>query len=325
MMMKKPLSPAVGLALLALSVALAGCPALETGLLTGLKPTPEPSASAPSEEDQKDQDDKTEPAFAIKALGPVRAHLEGPIDVEQGPFTMRIGLQYDYYEGYKLENFGRIGRFEEKSISNSGYDANYTPVLETPGVYEYRYRQGTHTFIQSPGSDYLAPGALTFAIGDVPPIAERRTADTIELDFPAATRGDLTATPADSALRFRRSHQDSTILSTFEATSSLPLNHFETTRSATLSATVSVQELDGSPSTGLTSANFRLSSYWYDRPIAIQATETAAGVYRLTMAFDGLDGYEPRPQRRMLTVTHATLTQTHTQPTPDVPGEEMPR
>ena len=92
----------------------------------------------------------------------------------------------------------------------------------------------------------------------------------------------------------------------------MPLNGVNGTRSATMSVTVAITELDGSPSKNLSAANFQLSG---DGRIALQATETAPGRYRLVVALDDLDGPARRPQQRTLTVSHTPLTYTHTEET----------
>lgn len=292
------------LALLALSVALAGCPALETGTQSDPKPDPSPSASAPAKDEDQKQEEK-EPTFAIKALGPVRAQLEGAIDFEHGPITVYIGYSSSDSGLWRL---GSLGTFS--TTAPAGTSSRFTPKPGADGVYQADNANGTHYFQAVNRHTHLSPEALSFAIDGIAPFAERREGDVIVLDFPAATRGTLTATPTDSSLRFRKYvFSSSGVDYSFPAIATLPLADTDGYRAATISATVSVQELDGTPSKGLTAANFRLSG---TERIAIQATETEAGRYRLVMALDGIYGALPKAQHRMLTVTHATLVHTHT-------------
>lgn len=78
------------------------------------------------------------------------------------------------------------------------------------------------------------------------------------------------------------------------------------------SVSVSVTELDGTPSRNLAPANFQLSG---DGRNAYWATEIAPGRYQLVMAFDELDGPFRSPQLRTLTVSHTPLTYTYTEET----------
>jgi hypothetical protein len=316
-MMKNPLSPAHGLTLLALSIALTGCPSLlDTEILKEQPSQPQPSASAPAEE-QKDEDDK-QANFTIKALGPVRAKVQGAIDVENGPFTVELNVSNG-----SLYGVGILGILVR--------DTDPVPEGVNPYAYGIHHQDEAGDFWPPSGEKpithrfyYLNTATnldkVTFSVGETGSSAVRGSEYSVAVDFPATSERQITVGTLGGNLRILPSDYMGGKLTFLEART---ITHYGGTRSATVSMDVAVEELDGTPSTGLTAANFQLSG---GGRITLQVTEkeSAPGVYRVVAALDGLEGALPTPQRRMLTVTHATVTHTHAQPTPPA-VEEFPR
>lgn len=305
-MMKKSF-PKQGLPLLALAIALTGCPALDTvsGPGPGPEPTPTPTPT-PSATSSPDPD----PAFAIKALGPVRMTLESPIDVEHGPTIIRVGRS----GSNALWGFGSLGTFGTTALTSGAFD-RYTQRPGAENFYVSDYFYGAHYFQEVDSIALVKSGDLTFKFGEATPSAIRDMSSYFELEFPASAQGDLSATPADSSLRFRTgAWTNSESGYAFNPIGTRPLDMLDGTRSATMSVTVSVKELDGAPSKNLAAANFQLSG-WGSERITIQATEIAPGRYRLAMGLDNLYSPVRRPQHRTLTVSHTPITHTHTEET----------
>lgn len=291
-----------GLPLLALAIALAGCPALDTVSGPGPEPTPTPTPSGDPTDDPSD-----DPGVALKTLGPVSVTLESAFEVEHGPVIVRLSR----YGGGSIRELGLLGTF---GTTEPDEPNTYTPYrLSDPPYYWVDHKNSTHYFQWVDSETLIQDGDLTIKVGQTPPSAIRSTPDHLELEFPTATQGNLTATPKDGSLLFETTHRggDQQRYS-FEAIRTVPEHEIPGTRSATASVTVSVTELDGTPSRNLAPANFQLSG---DGRIAYRATEIAPGRYRLVMALDELDGPFRSPQQRTLTVSHTPLTYTHTEET----------
>lgn len=295
--MMKVLTPTHGLTLLALAVALTGCPGLETGAKNDPKPDPQPSASAPADETEE------EPTLTVKALGPVRATLQGAPEVAHGPFT----LHWSSFSG--LSELGYLIPYNTQPPSDAGL-TNRTYRENPAGVFDPDGSPKTHAFYYfgSTQNRLAKLDASQFAMGEVAPTGFRNTGHRLELDFPGGTTGTLRLTlPEDDDLHFRRPGNDGK--DSFQR--SLDITPNSGVRSATVSVTVAVTELDGTPSEGLGAANFQVPE-----SSAIQVKETAPGVYRVSIGFDELYGLEPEAQSLELSVTHASLTHTHKKETP---------
>jgi|GEM_PF-5232189 len=303
-MMKKPF-PKQGLPLLALAIALTGCPALDTVSRPGPEPTPSPT---PTPTPSGDPTDDPNSGVTIKTLGPVRMTLESPLDVEHGPTIIWVGRS-----GSKaLWGFGSLGTFGTIAPTSGAFD-RYTQRPGAGNFYVSDFFNGAHYFQEVDSVALAKSGDLTFKFGETTPSAIRDKSDYLELEFPASAQGDLSATPADSSLRFQTGawiNFESGYA--FNPIGTVRLDMLDGTRSATASVTVSVKELDGTPSKNLSAANFQLSG---DGRITIQATEIAPGRYRLAMALDHLYSPVRRPQHRTLTVSHTPITHTHTEET----------
>lgn len=297
-----------GLSLLALSVALAGCPALDTLSGPGPEPTPTPTPT-PSDDAEEEKEEK--PGFAIKALGPLRVALNGPVDVEHGPIT----LQLHHWYGLEMGGLRPVGVFPTTPPPETYYH-RYDPKPGAEGLYRENNTTGTLFFDEQHRAELAESGHLTFTIGGASPTFIRTNGDSITLGFPATEQTDLVATlPADGPLRFRKPAGNGDY--SFHVSDTASLKEINGSRSATMSVTVSVRELDGTPSKGLTTTNFRiLNESGREDDVAIQATETTPGLYRVVAAYDHLYAPTRRPQRRTLTVTHSTLTHTYTKETP---------
>jgi hypothetical protein len=303
-MMKKPFFKQ-GLPLLALAIALAGCPALDTVSGPGPEPTPTPTPSGDPTDDPSD-----DPGVAIKTLGPVSVTLESAFEVEHGPVIIRLSR----YWGGRIRELGPLGTLgTTKPEPDDPYTYTTLSLEIDPPYYMFEPANITHYFQWVNSETLIQEGDLTIKVGETLPSAIRSTPYHLELEFPTSTQGDLTATPKDSSLRFETKQPggDQQRYS-FEAIRTVPQHEVPGTRSATASVTVSVTELDGTPSRNLAPANFQLSG---DGRITYRATEIAPGRYRLVMALDELGGPFRKPQPRTLTVSHTPLTYTHTEET----------
>lgn len=302
--MMKKLPPTHGLTLLALAVALTGCPGLETGAKHD--PAPQPSASAPAEEQDTEKDPEKEPTVEIQALGPVRAALQGAPTVEHGPITVRLDIWSFYL-------YGELGYLLDPSLPAPEGTAHQIPYKEvSEGRFQYEGVSPTKRFHALDNlSAYAKLEASHFAIGEVAPTGFRKNGERIELDFPAGTTGPLMVDLGEGDLRFTGYEAGDYL---FPTRREAPMNDANSVRSATVSVTVAVKELDGTPTRQLSAANFQIARD-FDEP-TLQATETAPGVYRVSAGIRNLRGLKPQAHRLTLTVRHARFTHTHTKETP---------
>jgi hypothetical protein len=308
-MMKKPFLKQ-GLPLLALAIALAGCPALDTVSGPGPVPTPTPTPTPSGDPTDDPSDDPSDdPGVALKTLGPVNVTLESAFEVEHGPVIVRLSRQGD-----SIRELGLLGTLgTTKPEPDDPYTYSTLSDKIDPPYYMFEPANITHYFQWVNSETLILNGDLTIRVGQTSPSAIRSTPYHLELEFPTSTQGDLTATPKDGSLLFETKQPggDQQRYS-FEAIRTVPKHEVPGTRSATASVTVSVTELDGTPSRNLAPTNFQLSG---DGRITYRATEIAPGRYRLVMALDELGGPFRKPQQRTLTVSHTPLTYTHTEET----------
>lgn len=299
-MMKKPF-PKQGLPLLALAIALTGCPALDTATRQDPQPDPQPTATAPTDEKQEEQ----KPDFTIKALGPVKATLQGEISVSPGPATVFLS----YSNSGWLYGVGQLGY-----LLPVGESTPSTPLRHLKETAEGHFEvieaaSASHRFYAVITKDYRH--SLSYTLGGASPTA---TTDSpsgnsgyLRLDFAATGPTFEARVPEGSSLVFENYVNASRL--SYSPTYTMRDN-LDGMRSATLTMTVSVRELDGTPSSGLGSSNFQISKASGERH-TLQATETAPGVYRVVATLEGLYGPFMRPMQRMLTVTHSSITHTH--------------
>lgn len=299
-MMKGNVSMRRHFALLALAIALTGCP--NPGPVTGgnpdATPTPTPSSS-PS----------ADPGLEVKTLGLVKATITA------SSFALGIPT-YDVH-------LGNLGTLAEKAETPPAFSEffKFPHSVEFPHSYALTNpADHTHTFVRVFPEDVFQD--VEFTLGGKPAIQRELVGNSVRVTFPADAEGDLTVTrPANSSLLFRKQHLvainpvEFLAHNTFEASQTTPADEADlmAVHTATASLTVSVSELTGEPSTGLSAAHFSLATTHTVLPAfpikgkVVAVTETEPGVYAVTATFEGLNGRGAKSRKLTLQVGNPTL------------------
>ncbi len=301
--MKRNVSMRLHFALLGLAIALTGCPnpGPETGGNPDSSPTPTPSPSGSSDEEQ--------PTPEVKTLGLVKATLTGSSFVLGAP-------AYDVH-------LGNLGMLAAKADMPPAFSSFYKfpHSDEFPESYALvDEATHTHTFVRVLPEDVYQD--VGFTLGGQPATRRVLNGNLVRVSFPADAEGELTVTrPADSSLLFWKQHMvainpfESLAHHTFEPSLIIPADEVEwmAVHAATASLTVSVSELTGEPSTGLSAAHFSLATAntgLYPIPLKgkiVAVTETEPGVYAVTGTFEGLNGRGAVARKLTLLVGNPTL------------------
>lgn len=281
-----------------LALALAGCPAVGTGADTRTSANPAPTPTPPPGNQQDPQ--QKDPTFAIKAFGPVSATLVGGVDVEHGP--VRVDLRY--HVNWGVDELGTLGTLLPVDTATDSTPFGYYRHIDG-GRYERMgsSQDATHAYYSVNTFDYR--DRFGYTLGEATPLAVRDTGSPMQIEFaPPAPGATFKAwAPEGTDLVFLNQTDPEGTLWSFTPSYAASV---DSRRGATMSVTVAVKELDGTPMTGLAAANFKLSI-----PSRIQATETASGIYRIVAEMSNLYGLYARPQFLTLSVTHAGVTHTH--------------
>ena len=286
---------------IASAISLTGCPnpGPSTSADPEASPSPSPSASQNPNEEQ--------PPNEIKTLGLVKAEIKAT------SFTLRLATD--------LVTFWEVGTLAAKEgVPPQGAQFFWKATrVDMPGGFELSHSgYYSHTFVPLPVEEAYQKVGLT--MGGQTPSLRVREGDIVRVKFPAGAEGPLMMTlPAESGLQIkteRRTNNESAALYfLIDESPSFSTKQLESmaTHDATASLTVSVAELTGAPSTGLTAGHFSVSAANVKPGLpafkgkVAAATETQPGRYALTVTFEGLSGHGATARKLTLQVGNPTL------------------
>ncbi len=287
-MMKGMSSVKLRFSLLALAIALTGCP--NPGPGTSADPDPSPSASQSPGGDQ--------PALEINTLGLIKAELQAST-FTLGKARFEITLS-DL--GFLLEMSATTPTGGDKLVKalEGGEPGQYVVDYWTSSTHPEDY---THVFRRADPADHWQELGVT--LGGKADVTRSLEANLMTVSFPEDAKGDLVvARAAASPLRALVPHRNADTPPgppaywTFDESVTIPesQHNWIAFHDATASLTVAVNELDGKPSTGLTAANFTISTPLDEfnnqslKGKVRSVAETSPGKYQVVSTFERLSG-----------------------------------